>query len=293
MPPMNPEPAALQRARGVEERRSISLVEAHVQMVAVARSVQVRLRGHRGLEAQAVRYAPDRLQHLHAAVRGRERLQLPYRELQVPVPHLGVALLGPDAHLLQRLRQLRDELRSRGEREAARVRRPVQRTVRPPHVELRLIRGDAPVPSLPEPHEHPPQCSARAPVPGSGRVRLRHVAGDHRLAAGEGERGERREVWDEAALPHRAQARGRVQHPARVKRQHPLREPHPCARPPLEGVPVDRLRLGNARMIHEHEPHPQGIHRQRSRCALPCLALGLHLSLQDLAEDLSFAMRHV
>ena len=44
--------------------------------------------------------------------------------------------------------------------------------------------------------------------------------------------------------------------------------------------------LQDAAVIHEHEPHPQSIYRQRSRRTLLHLALGLHLSLQLLADDL-------
>jgi hypothetical protein len=123
--------------------------------MAVAGLFQVRLWGHRDLQAHAMCYATDRLQHDHAPVRSGQGLHLLHGELQVPVPHLSVALLRPDAHLLQRLRQLSDELRSRGQGEAAGVWRPIQGTVRITQVELGLVGGDGAVTPGREPSEDP------------------------------------------------------------------------------------------------------------------------------------------
>jgi hypothetical protein len=223
-----------------------------------------------------MRHAADRLQNLHPTIRRSESLRLPHRELQVPVPHLGVTLLRPDAHLLQRLCKFGYEIRSRRKGEAARVRGRVQGTVWTPDVELGLVGGYCPVPPLREPPEHPSQGAARAPVPGRARVGLRHVAGDHRLSACERERGEGREIRNEADLPHGTQPRGRVKRPARVERQNPLGESNPRTRPPLEGVAVDGLGLGDARMIYKDEPDPYSIYRQRPRHVLLCFPLGLH-----------------
>ena len=82
--------------------------------------------------------------------------------------------------------------------------------------------------------------------------------------------------------------------PARVQRQDPFREPHPGSRPPGEAVPVDGLRLGNARVIHEHEPHPQSILGQRppafprSACIAPPTS-SVELPLPAMARPISHA----
>src|SRR5688572_21998299 len=131
-------------------------------------------------------HTPYRLEHLHTLVRSPQGLVLPHGELQVPLPYFGVTLLGPYAHLLQRARKLRNEVRCRGKRVAPRVRRPVQRTIRVPDVELGLVGGERPVSSLREPPQYPLEGATRATLPGRARVGLRHVAGDHRLPAGEG-----------------------------------------------------------------------------------------------------------
>src|SRR5215210_1029847 len=86
-----------QSAGGVEEDGGIVFVEAHVQVVAVARSFQKWFRGHRGLESHPVGDTPDRLEYHHALVRRGQRLVLTHGELEVTLPHLGVALLGTDA----------------------------------------------------------------------------------------------------------------------------------------------------------------------------------------------------
>src|SRR5215207_10617131 len=75
-----------------------------------------------------------------------------------------------------------------------------------------------------------------------------------------------------------------MQGSARVEGEHSLREPHPGPRPPLKTVSVDGLRLGDARVIHEREPDPEGILRQRRRHVLPCLAFRLHLTPKDLPD---------
>jgi hypothetical protein len=188
-------------------------VEANVQMVTVARRIQVRFRGHRDLQSHTVGHAPDRLEHHHAPVRSGKGLVLPHGELQVPLPDLGVALLRPYAHLLQRLRKLGDEVGRRCQSEAPRVRRPVQGTVGAPYVELGLEGGERPVTPFGEPPEHPLEGAARASFPGRARVRLRHVAGDHGLCSGEGQCGERREVRNEPALSNGAQPRLGVESP--------------------------------------------------------------------------------
>jgi hypothetical protein len=126
----------------------MALVETDVQVVAVACSFQVRLRGHRGPKPHPVGHAPDRLQYHNALVRRSQRFVLPHGELEVSLPDLGVALLRPDTHLLQRLCQLRDEVRRRGQRVAPCVWRPVQWTLGIPDVELDLVRGERPVASI-------------------------------------------------------------------------------------------------------------------------------------------------
>jgi hypothetical protein len=40
-------------------------------------------------------------------------------------------------------------------------------------------------------------------------------------------------------------------------------------------------------VVHEREPDPEGILRQRRRNVLPCLALRLHLTLNDLPNTTS------
>src|SRR5215208_2659696 len=69
-----------------------------------------------------------------------------------------------------------------------------------------------------------------------------------------------------------------MQSAARVEGEHTLGEAHACLCPPREAVPVDGLRLGDARVIHEREPDPESILRQRLRNVPPCLALRLHLT---------------
>src|ERR687897_149216 len=69
-----------------------------------------------------------------------------------------------------------------------------------------------------------------------------------------------------------------MQSAARVEGEHTLGEAHACLCPPREAVPVDGLRLGDARVIHEREPDPESILRQRRRNVPPCLALRLHLT---------------
>src|SRR5215211_1820005 len=69
-----------------------------------------------------------------------------------------------------------------------------------------------------------------------------------------------------------------MQSAARVEGEHALGEAHARLCPPPEAVPVDGLRLGDARVIHEREPDPEAILRQRRRNVLPCLALRLHLT---------------
>src|SRR5215210_2943342 len=137
-----------QGTRGVEEHRYVVLVQAHVQVVAVAGPIQVRFGSHRGLESHPVGDAPDRLEHHYALVRSGQRLVLPYGELEVAMPDLGVALLRTNTHLLQGLGQLSDELSRRGEREAPSVRRSVQGAVGTPDVELGLVGGKRPVAPL-------------------------------------------------------------------------------------------------------------------------------------------------
>src|ERR671920_342270 len=75
-----------------------------------------------------------------------------------------------------------------------------------------------------------------------------------------------------------------MQGSARVEGEHPLREPHSGAGPPLKTVSVDGLCLGDARVIHEREPDPEGILRQQRRHGLPCLAFRLHLTPKDLLD---------
>src|SRR3712207_4456425 len=87
-----------------------------------------------------------------------------------------------------------------------------------------------------------------------------------------------------AALPDGAKARLGVQGAARVEGEHALGEAHTCRCPPPEAVPVDGLALGDARVVHEHEPDPEGILRQRRRHVLTCLALRLHLTPKDLSN---------
>src|ERR671921_1582843 len=78
-----------------------------------------------------------------------------------------------------------------------------------------------------------------------------------------------------------------MQSAARVEGEHALGEPHARLCPPPEAVPVDGLRLGDTRVIHEREPDPEGILRQRRRNVLPCLALRLHLTSNDLPNTTS------
>src|SRR5215218_4995148 len=79
-----------------------------------------------------------------------------------------------------------------------------------------------------------------------------------------------------------------MQGAARVEGEHALGEAHACLCPPPEAVPVDGLRLGDTRVVHEREPDPEGILRQRRRNVLPCLALRLHLTLNDLPNTTVF-----
>src|SRR5829696_5922169 len=83
-----------------------------------------------------------------------------------------------------------------------------------------------------------------------------------------------------------------MQSAARVEGEHALGETHACVCPPPEAVPVDGLRLGDACVVHEHEPDPEGILRQRHRHVLPCLALRLHLTPKDLPNASPSAATH-
>src|SRR5215217_4191347 len=78
-----------------------------------------------------------------------------------------------------------------------------------------------------------------------------------------------------------------MQGAARVEGEYALGEAHASLCPLPEAVPVDGLRLGDARVIHEREPDPEGILWQRRRNVLPCLALRLHLTSNDLPNTTS------
>src|SRR5215212_461415 len=80
-----------------------------------------------------------------------------------------------------------------------------------------------------------------------------------------------------------------MQSSTRVEREHALGEAYACLRSPREAVPVDGLRLGDARVIHEHEPDPEGVPRQRRCHLLPCPALRLHLTPKYL-PDIPFSL---